>query len=123
MATQKREGEAPTARQVEVAVDMLKLMADPTRLRILHALSHGEHSVNELADHVGAQPAAVSQHLAKLRLAQVVRTRRDGTRMFYETQDVHVRQLVDEALYHADHLIADHADHGPTGGTGGTRGG
>lgn len=114
MATQKRQKEVPTARQVEVAVDMLKLMAEPTRLRILHALSHGEHSVNELAGHVGAQPAAVSQHLAKLRLAQVVRTRRDGTRVFYETQDVHVRQLVDEALYHADHLVSGHADHART---------
>lgn len=117
MATQKPQQEAPTARQVAVAVDMLKLMADPTRLRILHALSHGEHSVNELADHVGAHPAAVSQHLAKLRLAQVVRTRRDGTRVFYETRDVHVRQLVDEALYHADHLVSDHADHAPTPAT------
>ena len=117
MATQKREQEVPSARQVEVAVDMLKLMADPTRLLILHALSHGEHSVNELADHVGAQPAAVSQHLAKLRLAQVVRTRRDGTRVFYETRVVHVRQLVEEALYHAHHVVSEQDDHGPTSRT------
>jgi DNA-binding transcriptional ArsR family regulator len=114
MATQKQDHQAPSAEQVQVAVDMLKLMADPTRLRILQALCNGELSVNELALHVGAQPAAVSQHLAKLRLAKVVRTRRDGTRVFYETQDAHVRQLVEEALYHADHIIAGHADHGAT---------
>ena len=47
------------------------------------ALLHGEHSVNELADHVGARPPAVSQHLAKLRAAGLVRTRRDGNRIFY----------------------------------------
>jgi DNA-binding transcriptional ArsR family regulator len=68
--------DAPAAAEFESAADMLKLLADPTRLRIVWALLHGEHSVNELADHVGARPTAVSQHLAKLRLAGVVRTRR-----------------------------------------------
>ena len=61
----------PSAEQVDLTVGTLKLLADPTRLRILWALLHGEHSVNRLADHVGAQPAAVSQHLAKLRLARL----------------------------------------------------
>src|SRR3954469_10009594 len=105
MATQiTNKGEDPTDQQVALAVDTLKLLADPTRLRIVWALLHGEHSVNELADHVGSQPAAVSQHLAKLRLARLVKTRREGTRIFYEAQDTHVRQLVEEALFHADHM-------------------
>jgi DNA-binding transcriptional ArsR family regulator len=43
---------------------MLKLLGDETRLRVIWSLLEGEHSVNELADRVGAQPAAVSQHLA-----------------------------------------------------------
>ena len=90
---------------------MLKLLADQTRLRILWALLHGEHSVNNLADHVGAQPSAVSQHLAKLRMARVVRVRRDGNRMFYAVQDAHVRRLVEEALFHADHLLGDIPEH------------
>ena len=91
---------------------MLKMLADPTRLRIIWALLHGEHSVNELADHVGGQPAAVSQHLAKLRLARLVKTRRDGTRIFYEANDAHVRRLIEEALFHADHVAQDMPDHG-----------
>ena len=62
---------------------MLKLLGDETRLRVIWALLEGEHSVNELAEVVGAQPAAVSQHLAKLRLARLVRSRREGTRIFY----------------------------------------
>jgi DNA-binding transcriptional ArsR family regulator len=93
----------PSAEQVEVAVDVLKLLADPTRLRIIWALLHGEHSVNELADHIGAQPTAVSQHLSKLRLARVVRTRREGTKVFYLVENEHVRRLAEEALFHADH--------------------
>ena len=114
--------EAPTDEQVDEAVDTLKLIADPTRLRILWALLHGEHSVNLLADHVGAQPAAVSQHLAKLRLGRLVRTRREGTHVFYFAQNSHVRRLVEEALFHADHIVqglADHDDRPPaTSGTG-----
>ena len=92
-------------------METFKLLADNTRLCILWALLHGEHSVNELAAHIGAQPAAVSQHLAKLRLARLVRVRRDGTRMFYAAENNHVRQLVEEALFHADHLVEGTPDH------------
>src|SRR5215210_4125928 len=93
----------PSDQQVETAVDTLKLLADPTRLRILWALLHGEHSVNALAAHVGAPAAAVSQHLAKLRLARLVRTRRQGTQMFYAMDNSHLERLTTEALFHADH--------------------
>src|SRR5215210_5248801 len=103
--------EIPTDDQVDQAVDTLKLIADRTRLRILWALLHGEHTVNRLAEHVGAQPAAVSQHLAKLRLGRLVRTRRDGTRVFYLAQNDHVRRLVEEALFHADHVVQGLPDH------------
>ena len=71
----------------------------------------GEHSVTNLAVHVGAQPSAVSQHLAKLRLARVVRVRREGNRMFYAAENAHVRRLVEEALFHADHLVGGFDDH------------
>ena len=104
----------PSEEQLELAVWTLKLLADATRLSILWALLHGEHSVNELASHVGAQPAAVSQHLAKLRLGRLVRVRREGTRKFYAADDVHVRQLVEEALFDADHVTAGHPDHSRT---------
>jgi len=91
--------------QVALAADTLKLLSDPTRLKILWSLLHGEHSVSELADHVKAQPAAVSQHLAKLRTAQLVKVRRDGNKMFYLTDNEHVRKLIEEALSQADHVI------------------
>ena len=90
------------------------MLSDPTRLRIVWALLHGEHSVNELAAIVGARPAAVSQHLAKLRLSRVVSQRRDGVRMYYTADDTHVRQLIHEALYHGDHVVQALPDHGPT---------
>ena len=94
----------PSAEQFEAASFMLKLLADPTRLRILWALLHGEHSVNELASHVGSPAPAVSQHLAKLRLAKLVRTRREGTQVFYVAENQHLERLTTEALFHADHV-------------------
>jgi DNA-binding transcriptional ArsR family regulator len=94
----------PTADEVRPAVGMLKLLGDETRLRVIWALMEGERSVNELAELVGVQPAAVSQHLAKLRLARLVRTRRQGTRIFYVVDDAHVRRLVEEVMMHADHV-------------------
>ncbi|HXA29006.1 MAG TPA: metalloregulator ArsR/SmtB family transcription factor [Candidatus Angelobacter sp.] len=105
----------PTDDQVEVAVRTFQLLGDGTRLRVVWALLHGEYSVGQLAELVGVQPAAVSQHLAKLRLTRLVRTRREGTRIFYAAEDVHVVQLLREALYHADHVAQDLPDHGPAG--------
>jgi DNA-binding transcriptional ArsR family regulator len=96
-----------TAAQVAWASETFKLLADPTRLRIVWTLLHGEHSVNTLADHVGAQPSAVSQHLAKLHLARVVKRRRQGTFFFYSIQNEHLGRLATEALFSADHAVTD----------------
>jgi DNA-binding transcriptional ArsR family regulator len=92
------------ADRLDAAAMTLKLLADRTRLHIMWALLHGEHSVNELAGHVGVAAPAVSQHLAKLRLSRLVNTRRDGNRIFYSAENDHVLRLVTEALFHADHL-------------------
>ena len=60
---------------------------------------------------MGAQPAAVSQHLAKLRLAQLVRTERDGNRVMYALESEHIRRLATEALFHSQHLAGDGHPH------------
>lgn len=101
----------PGHAEFDAAVDVFKLLADSTRLRIIWALLHGEHSVNDLADHVGANPAAVSQHLAKLRLARLVRTRREGNHIFYELENDHIETLAQQALLQADHVIGGARHH------------
>lgn len=90
------------------ASETFKLLGDGTRLKILWALLDREHSVGDLAGRVGAQPAAVSQHLAKLRAARLVRARREGNRMYYVAADGHVRSLVEQTLRHATHLLPEH---------------
>ncbi len=90
-----------------MAVELLRAVAVEARLRILWALLHGEHSVNDLADHVGASPSAVSQHLRQLRALGLVTTRRQGTFVYYSCDHPHVRALATEALSHAQHVVAD----------------
>jgi DNA-binding transcriptional ArsR family regulator len=101
----------PTVGEIAAAVRTFKLLAGETRLRIIWNLLHGEHSVNELADHLSMQAAAVSHHLARLRLAGVVTTRREGNRIFYAAHDDHVEALVRDALHHAEHLGSRPARH------------
>lgn len=107
----------PTDAEFDAAAETLKLLADPTRLRIVWALLHGEHSVNELAAHVGGRPAAVSQHLAKLRLTGLVRNRREGNRIFYAAENEHIERLASEALLQADHLVSGASHHLAAGRT------
>lgn len=76
------------------------MLADATRVQVLWSLADREMSVNELAEQVGKPAPSVSQHLAKLRMARLVRTRRDGTTIFYRLENEHVRQLVIDAQLH-----------------------
>jgi DNA-binding transcriptional ArsR family regulator len=90
----------PPEAQVQRAADAFRLLADPTRIKILWALLQGESSVASLADVVAAAPTAVSQHLSKLRLAGLVHGRRQGTFIYYTADDDRVRRLLHEALFH-----------------------
>ncbi|GFG55179.1 transcriptional regulator [Mycolicibacterium agri] len=89
--------------QVRLVVEVLRMLADPTRIQVLWALRDAEMSVNELAEAVGKPAPSVSQHLAKLRMARLVRTRRAGTTIFYSLENEHVRQLVTDAVFNAEH--------------------
>ncbi len=79
------------------------MLADATRIRLLWALTAGELSVTRLAEEVGKPAASVSQHLAKLRMSRLVRTRRDGTSILYSLENEHVRSLVVDAIHNAEH--------------------
>ncbi|MFH8986429.1 ArsR/SmtB family transcription factor [Streptomyces varsoviensis] len=89
------------------AIAVLKAVADPTRYRLLWALSRQELPVGSLAQMLGAHVAAVSQHLAKLRTAGLVESRRDGTRIYYRAVGPHVRGLLEEAALAASATFDD----------------
>jgi DNA-binding transcriptional ArsR family regulator len=101
----------PSSDYVDVAVEIFRLLADATRIRIVLALREGELSVNTLAEIVDRSPAAVSQHLAKLRWGKLVRVRQDGNRAFYRLTDEHASRLVVEAIRQAEHAVDEHPSH------------
>ena len=99
-------GRDPDSEFVELAVEVFAMLADATRVRIVLALrAAGELPVNQLAEVVDKSPAAVSQHLAKLRLARIVATRQDGQRVYYRLENEHVSQLVSDAIFQAEHSL------------------
>jgi len=67
-----------------------RALADPKRLCVLESLAHGELSVRDLATRVSCQVPNMSQHLAVLRSAGLVTTRRDGSTVFYRLSDPRV---------------------------------
>lgn len=93
----------PGDEQVNLAVEVFRMLADPTRVRILWVLLDTERSVNEIVEILGKPQSAVSQHLAKLRLARLVLPRKEGIQVFYRVANDHVRQLVADAVHHAEH--------------------
>lgn len=80
--------------------DFFKAFADPTRLKILWALTEEEMCVCDLAAFLGISESAVSHQLRMLRQMALVANRREGVVLYYRLTDDHVNQLVRVALDH-----------------------
>jgi DNA-binding transcriptional ArsR family regulator len=92
--------------EAAVARDMagaFKALSDPTRLRIISALSAREFCVNDLAAALEMSQSAVSHQLSDMRELRLVRYRREGRHVFYALDDEHVSELFQQALAHARH--------------------
>jgi DNA-binding transcriptional ArsR family regulator len=101
----------PESEYVELAVEVFAMLADATRVRLILALRQGELPVNALAEKAGKSAAAVSQHLAKMRLARMVTTRQEGTKVYYRLQDGHAWELVADAIHQAEHSLGTAPHH------------
>lgn len=88
---------------IEEAVEVFRLLADETRVRILCLLLDAELTVGELAERLDRPTPGISQHLARLRRGRLVATRREGTHVHYSIADDHAAQMVIDALRHAEH--------------------
>ncbi|MEF3114562.1 MULTISPECIES: ArsR/SmtB family transcription factor [Streptomyces] len=84
----------PSAEVLTEAAATFGLLASPARLHIVWVLAGGECDVSGLAERVGGALPAVSQHLAKLKLAGLVRSRREGRRVVYLVDDPDVVSMV-----------------------------
>jgi ArsR family transcriptional regulator len=79
------------------AAEIIKLLGHPERLKIVEVLEGGEATVSDIQDQLGLPQAIVSQHLARLRGADVVEARRDGVHVHY--------RLIEEKVHHILHCI------------------
>lgn len=113
--TQSPEAEAeaadepPSARLLQDAAATFGMLAATTRVHIVWLLARSERDVTALAEQTGSTVAAVSQHLAKLKLAGLVSSRREGRHQVYVVDDPHVAAIVRQMLDHRAELHAPSA--------------
>jgi DNA-binding transcriptional ArsR family regulator len=88
----------PLEAKAEEVAATLAAMANPKRLLVMCTLLAGEKSVSDLAEIVQLSPAALSQHLGKMRALRLVATRRDGQTIYYRLASAEVKALL-ETLY------------------------
>jgi ArsR family transcriptional regulator, nickel/cobalt-responsive transcriptional repressor len=93
--------DAATARTV---ADTLQALSAPSRLLILAHLRQAATNVSALAEAVGMEQSAVSHQLRLLRHLGLVSSERHGRSITYSLYDDHVAQLLDQAVYHTEHL-------------------
>lgn len=98
----------------EVKAEFFKTLGHPARIRILELLRHGELTVGEMLADVGLEQSHLSQQLAVLRRANVVRSRKIGTRVLYTVVDPRIFHLLETAkaiisatLAESDDLLAE----------------
>ena len=108
---EQTHGDTLTPEQVTAAVTSFALLADPTRVRMLWALRDAELDVATLAGVADCRPTVASQHLSKLRFAGLVEGQRQGQRVVYRLRGAHVRNLLAEALFHAEHQVTGEPIH------------
>jgi ArsR family transcriptional regulator, lead/cadmium/zinc/bismuth-responsive transcriptional repressor len=90
------------ARTVEALADTFRVLGDPTRVRILDALSTGELCVCDIASLAGISESAVSHQLRLLRGLRLVRPRRAGRQVYYAVDDHHILELLNQAMTHVE---------------------
>ncbi len=81
---------------------LYKMFADPTRIKILHTLEHREMCVCDIAALLGLTKSAVSHQLKALRMANLVKFRKEAQIVFYSLADDHVKQIINMGLEHID---------------------
>lgn len=90
---------SPKEEYIKMAV-LFKLCGDGTRAQLLHALLFRELCVCDLAELLGVTKSAVSHQLKALRLANLIKFRRDGQNVYYSLADEHVRAIIHTGFDH-----------------------
>ena len=90
----------PSDRMVRALAETFSALSDPTRVRIIAALTEQELCVFDLARLLGLTGSAVSHQLRLLRGQRLVKYRKEGKIAYYSLDDDHIRRLMDECVKH-----------------------
>lgn len=90
----------PTDNQIEEMGARFKALSEPSRLKILLALSVGELCVDHIAEAVGGNQSAVSHQLKTLKDNRIVKCRRDGKKVLYSVSDWHIMTMIELSKEH-----------------------
>jgi DNA-binding transcriptional ArsR family regulator len=85
---------------VQALADTFRILGDPTRVRIVDALSQGQLCVHEISERIGISESAISHQLRLMRSMRIVRGRREGRCVYYTLDDQHVLDLFQQGLRH-----------------------
>ena len=98
--TNKTIFSVPNSSELEQLTELHKAMGDYTRMKILWHLMKQEYCVSELAKKIEVTESAISHQLHELRIARLVRSRKEGKKVFYSIQDEHIQWILEETYAH-----------------------
>ena len=100
--SKETNGKIPTEEELYDLAELFKVFGDSTRIRILFELFGEEVSVGDMAEALGMNQSAVSHQLKVLKLAKLVKSRRDGKSIYYSLADEHVRTIIAMGIEHIE---------------------
>jgi len=84
--------------------DFFKIVGDPTRCKIVSALSMNEMCVGDLSNVLSMTKSSISHQLSKMKDAGVVKSRRSGKEVYYSLDDEHVAEIFELTVVHIGHI-------------------
>ena len=98
------KADMPHKADLQFLSELFRILSNPTRLKLVMALTYREICVCDLAAALGMTKSAISHQLKTMKQCSVVKSRREGKNVFYSLHDQHVADIIALAASHASHI-------------------